>query len=68
MRRSRGPPVTIAVRALPPRPSLSSQVSTESRYGTWPPLSLARAEMTVPSVESDLLIAPASCDGEVTAM
>ena len=63
----------MAVLELPPRLSLSSQVRTESRYGTklsrlaafdfLPPLggslAVARAAMTLPSVVSErLMLAP----------
>ena len=56
---------TMAVRELPPRLSRSSQVRDESRYGMKSPLPLAfflsldssaSAEMTLPSVVSDLLM------------
>ena len=53
----------MSVRALPPSPSRSKNVSTLSRYGTCvvPRLpAAASALITAPSVASELLIAPAS--------
>lgn len=53
----------IAVFEFPPRLSFSSQVNTESRYGTWSSffflavsLACAKAAMTLPRVVKDLLI------------
>tara|TARA_B110001452_G_scaffold238105_1_gene218383 strand:- start:12 stop:419 length:408 start_codon:yes stop_codon:yes gene_type:complete len=49
----------IIVRQLPPRLSLSSRVSFESRYGTCPPRSLASALMQLASASRlRLMLAP----------
>jgi hypothetical protein len=58
--------LTAAIRlvlVLPPRESRRRKVSLLSRYGTWrclPEEMLTSAVMTLPSVESDLLMLPAS--------
>ena len=54
---------TIIVFELPPSAFINSLVSTESRYGTrtfLPPALSARAPITLPSDESDKLIAAPS--------
>ena len=52
----------MSVRPCPPRDSVSSRVSFESRYGMCPPRlrGFASEEMTLPSVKRDLLMCAVS--------
>jgi hypothetical protein len=48
--------MTIVVLALPPKDSCRILVNFESRYGMWVLLPAARAEMTLPRADKDLLL------------
>lgn len=52
--------MTIVVLALPPSDSCKIRVSFESLYGMWDLFPSAKAEMTLPSADSDLLMFLAS--------
>lgn len=48
--------IIIVVRAFPPKDSCKIRVNFESRYGMWVFLSSAKADITFPKADKDLLI------------
>lgn len=52
--------ITIVVLALPPSDSCRIRVNFESLYGIWDLLPSAKAEITLPNADKDLLIFLAS--------